>query len=393
MQVKIQKFDDLGQGIAKIDNKVCFVKKAIPNEIVDIEITTKKKDYTKGNIKKIITKSKDRINVECQFYFQCGGCQFLHIKKAKEREFKEEKAKNYFGRCDKFFETKTYNYRNKVTLHIKNGKMGYYDTSSHDLVSISYCYLLNEKINLVIELLNTYFDSNFNGEILIRENSKKEIMLVINGNYKYFDKLKNSNLVNNLIYNKKVIKGKDYFFEEILDYKFKVHYDSFFQVNRIGLEKIIDIIENTLKGKKLRTVLDLYSGTSILGIIMHKYAHKVISIEENKNASSDAITNLKLNNVTNLEVINGKVEDYIESFHDIDLVLVDPARRGLDKKSLSYLNKLKSNYIIYISCEMISLKRDLKDLNTTYEIKKVYLVDMFPRTSKVETIMILKNRN
>ena len=137
-------------------------------------------------------------------------------------------------------------------------------------------------------------------------------------------------------------------------------------------------------------VLDLYSGTSVLGIIMSKYAKEVISIEENKYASLDAKENLKLNNITNLEVINSKVEDYIENFLDIDLVLVDPARSGLDKKSINYLKKLKSKYLIYISCEMISLKRDLESLKEIYNIKNIYLVDMFPRTNKVETIMIME---
>ena len=391
MRVKIDKFDDLGSGITRIDNKVCFVEKGIPNEELDIKITSNKKDYSKGVIENIITKSEDRINPICKYYNNCSGCQFLHLSNTKEQEFKTLKAINYFNTCDNFYKTTDYNYRNKVTIHVKNGVIGYYKENTHDIININYCYLVNEKINLVIEILNNNIDNNFNGEVIIRENNNQEILLVINGNYKYLNNLLNNSLINNLIYNNKVLKGNDYFIENILNYKFKVHYNSFFQVNRLGLEKIINILDNTLKDKNLNIVLDLYSGTSVLGIIISKYAKKVISIEENKYATSDALINLKLNNINNLEVINSKVEDYIDNFYDVDLILVDPARRGLDSKTISYLNKIKSKYLIYISCEMISLKRDLKELEKVYKKDKVYLVDMFPKTNKVETIMLLRS--
>ena len=389
MQVKVIKFDDLGQGISKINNKVCFIEKALPEEELEIEVTKNSKYYSKGTIKNILKENKERIVPICKYYKECGGCNFLHTTLDLESKFKINKCINYFNINPTFIKTIDYNYRNKVVLHVKDGNLGYYKERTHDLIKIDYCYLLSNNLNLVIELFNKYKDSNFNGEILIRDNSK-EIIVSIDGEYKYLDNLINNNLITNLIYNSKVLKGKDYFIETINDYKFKVHYKSFFQVNRIGLEKIEMILSNFLKDKKLNKVLDLYSGTSVLGIIMSKYAKEVISIEENKYASLDAKENLKLNKITNLEVINSKVEDYIENFLDIDLVLVDPARSGLDKKSINYLKKLKSKYLIYISCEMISLKRDLEYLKEIYNIKNIYLVDMFPRTNKVETIMIME---
>ena len=389
MQVKVIKFDDLGQGISKINNKVCFIEKALPEEELEIEVTKNSKDYSKGIIKNILKENKERIVPICKYYKECGGCNFLHTTLDLESKFKINKCINYFNINPTFIKTIDYNYRNKVVLHVKDGNLGYHKERTHDLIKIDYCYLLSNNLNLVIELFNKYKDSNFNGEILIRDNSK-EIIVSIDGEYKYLDKLINNSLITNLIYNNKVLKGKDYFIETINNYKFKVHYKSFFQVNRIGLEKIEMILSNFLKDKKLNKVLDLYSGTSVLGIIMSKYAKEVISIEENKYASLDAKENLKLNNITNLEVINSKVEDYIENFLDIDLVLVDPARSGLDKKSINYLKKLKSKYLIYISCEMISLKRDLASLKEIYNIKNIYLVDMFPRTNKVETIMIME---
>ena len=394
MEVKIEKFDDLGNGLAKVNEKVCFVKRALPGEVVALDVIKDKKSYLKSKISDILVKSDNRINPICQFYDKCGGCQFLHTTSLLEKEFKITKAKNYLGRCDYFLETSDYNYRNKVTLHVKKGLIGYYQELTNDLIPITYCYLVSEKINQVISLLNNYKDENFDGQVLIRENNKKEIMLVINGNYKYLDYLKNEEVITNLIANDKVIKGQDYFEEEVLGYKFKVHYQSFFQVNREGLLKIFQILIENFQTKKINLALDLYSGTSVLGIIVSKFSKRVVSIEENKFASLDAFSNLKLNNITNLEIINGLVEDNLIKFPNPDLIIVDPARRGLDKKTTLNIINFASKYLVYISCEMASLKRDLKELTKTYNLEKIYLVDMFPKTNKVETVAILTlNKN
>ena len=392
MQIKIDDFDDLGNGLGKIDNKVCFVNKGLPNEVLDIEITKNTKSYINAKINKIIVPSKERLKPICPFYDICGGCNFLHATKYLENEFKIQKGKKFLGSINKLYETIEFNYRNKVIFHVKKGEIGFYKTNTNQLIKITYCYLLDDEINKILELFNKHVDNNFTGEILIRVNSLKETLVSITGNYQYTNILINSNLINNLVYNSKVLKGNSYFLEYINDYKFKVSYLSFFQVNHQGLENIIDILNNFLKDKNINIALDLYSGTSVLGIIMARYVKKVISVEEVKVATLDALENKKLNKINNLEVINGKVEDYIDTFKNIDLVVVDPARRGLDKKTINYLKTIKSNYLIYIACKMDSLKRDLKDLKEIYDVTSINLVDMFPRTNHVESVCVLKLR-
>ena len=392
MQIKIDDFDDLGNGLGKIDNKVCFVNKGLPNEVLNIEITKNTKSYINAKINKIIAPSKERLKPICPFYDVCGGCNFLHATKYLENEFKIQKGKKFLGSINKLYETADFNYRNKVIFHVKKGEIGFYKTNTNQLIKITYCYLLDDEINKILELFNKHVDNNFTGEILIRVNSLKETLVSITGNYQYTNILINSNLINNLIYNSKVLKGNNYFLEYINDYKFKVSYLSFFQVNHQGLENIIDILNNFLKDKNINIALDLYSGTSVLGIIMARYVKKVISVEEVKVATLDALENKKLNKINNLEVINGKVEDYIDTFKNIDLVVVDPARRGLDKKTINYLKTIKSNYLIYIACKMDSLKRDLYDLKEIYDVSSINLVDMFPRTNHVESVCVLKRR-
>ena len=392
MQIKIDDFDDLGNGLGKIDNKVCFVNKGLPNEVLNIEITKNTKSYINAKINEIIVPSKERLKPICPFYDVCGGCNFLHATKYLENEFKIQKGKKFLGSINKLYETIEFNYRNKVIFHVKKGEIGFYKTNTNQLIKITYCYLLDDEINKILELFNKHVDNNFTGEILIRVNSLKETLVSITGNYQYTNILINSNLINNLVYNSKVLKGNSYFLEYINNYKFKVSYLSFFQVNHQGLENIIDILNNFLKDKNINIALDLYSGTSVLGIIMARYVKKVISVEEVKVATLDALENKKLNKINNLEVINGKVEDYIDTFKNIDLVVVDPARRGLDKKTINYLKTIKSNYLIYIACKMDSLKRDLYDLKEIYDVSSINLVDMFPRTNHVESVCVLKLR-
>ena len=389
MNLKVIKYDDLGNGIAKIDNKVCFVEKAMPNELVNVKVIKDNKKYSVGLINSVIESNPYRIESICRYYNKCGGCNFLHMDLEEEKRFKVDRTINYFNKIDFFYSTLSSSYRNKITLHVKNGEIGLYNTKSNDLVIINYCYLCKDRINDVINIIKEKKDIDFNGSIIIRVNSNNEVILVINGKYKYIDYIKEKDIINNIIYNSKVIKGKDYFIEEISSYKFKVNYNSFFQVNILGLEKIIEILNNFLVNKKINIALDLYSGTSVLGIIISKYVNKVISIESNSYATNDARENIKLNNVDNLEIINGLVEDNIEKFKDIDLVIVDPARNGLDKKTINYLNNLNSKYIIYIACGIDSLKRDIK-LLTNYNINNIYAIDMFPRTRHCESIVLLE---
>lgn len=390
MEIEILDFDDLGSGLGKINEKVCFVKNGLPKEILKVKIVKENKNYSNCEIENIILKNKNRINPICPFYQECGGCNFLHATKSLENKFKIKKCEKFLGKIEKFYETREFNYRNKVIFHVKNGDIGFFKEKTNELVSINYCYLLNDKINEVLKLFLKNKDLNFNGNILIRVNNLEDSLVAITGNYKYIDLIKTSNLITNLIYNDKVIKGNSYFYEGIPDFKFKVSYKSFFQVNLDGLISIKIILESFLQDKNIRNALDLYSGTSVLGIIISKYVKNVISVEENKSSTDDALINKELNKINNLQVINGRVEDYIDTFKDIDLIILDPARRGLDLKTISYLKKIKSKYLIYIACKMDSLRRDTKYLKDDYEVLENYLVDMFPRTNEVESVSILK---
>ena len=162
---------------------------------------------------------------------------------------------------------------------------------------------------------------------------------------------------------------------------------SFFQVNRNTVKLLYDKVLEYLKPNKNDIVLDLYSGTGTIGIYVSKYVDKVISVEINEYAVRDAIKNKELNNVNNIEFICDDVSNRIDQFKQkIDSIIVDPPRSGLDDKTINYLKQIKPNKIVYVSCDPITLARDLEKLSILYDINEITPVDMFPNTSHVECV-------
>ena len=386
MEMEIIKFDHFGRGIGYINNKIIFVKRALPKEIVDIKITKEKSKFYEGKIIEIKKANDNRIESICPYYDKCGGCDFLHINEELEKDFKINKAKELLGRCDNYYETENMNYRNKVTLHIKDNQIGFYEEGTNSLIPIDYCYLLSNKINDIIKVLKN-IDKKDIKEIIIKTNGH-DVLVNIKGN------IDSINLpFDNVVLNNKLIKGKDYI-EEIINNKvFKVTSNAFFQVNKEGLLHINEIIRRFVKDKDIHKVLDLYSGIGLWGILISDYVNDITMIEINKEACNNAIDNIKKNDIENIKVINGKVEDYIDKFNNIDLIISDPPRSGLDKKTINYLRRIKSKYLIYISCDMYTLKRDLKELEDIYEIDEVNIVNMFKRTYHVETVCLLSRKS
>ena len=391
MKINVLKFDHFGRGIGKINEKVVFVDKTLPGEIVDVKITSEKKNYCVGKINNIIKKSDYRIEPVCPYYDKCGGCNFLHTTYEIEKEFKMNKGKELLGKVDNFYETKELNYRNKVTLHVKNNKIGLFEEKSNDIIKIDYCFLLNDNINKVIKTLKEIDLSVYKiNEIIIKSNQNKILLDVdssVDDNF-----IKKFDYVDTIICNRIVIKGNGIIEEKIDDKVFKITAKAFFQVNKEGLENIYNIIKPFLEKKEINHVLDLYSGTALWGILVSSYVKNVTSIEINKEACSNAFDNVSKNKVKNVKIINGDVANYIDKFNNVDLVIIDPPRSGLSKKTRDYLKKISSKYIIYISCDMQTLKRDLDELKGIYNIESVNLVDMFKRTSHVECVCLLSRK-
>ena len=156
-KVKIIDEDNIGNGIARIDNLVIFIKNALINEELEVEITNINKKYLNGRIINIIKSSSERKEPLCKYYEECGGCNFLHTSFDNEINIKTKYLNKLFNREINYIKVNNeYNYRNKVVLHVLEGKIGLYNDKTHSLCNLDSCMLLNQKINSK-KLGNTIF--------------------------------------------------------------------------------------------------------------------------------------------------------------------------------------------------------------------------------------------
>ena len=392
MQVHIDRMDHFGNGIGNINGKIIFVKGALPGETVDVTITKDKKSFMEGTINTIIYKSSKRVEPFCKYFGVCGGCSLCHLNYENTLEYKKERVKNILSKFDipKINVIRNENdlyYRNKIELKIVDGKLGFYEKSTHNLIEIKECKVTKKSINksfefvknMKLENANVTIRANYNDEVLIIIDSKEKPVILNPEDYK----------IVGIVLNDKCIYGQDNFMEKINNLFFTVSYNSFFQVNNYINLKLFNLIKENIVGK---TVLDLYSGVGTLSIVASKVVDKVYSIEVTQNAVKNALINAKINKCDNINFILGKVEDKIGFINDkIDTIIVDPARAGLDKKTIEVINNICPQRIIYVSCDTQSLANNLVDL-TNYEIKRFYILDMFSYTYHIECFCILDRK-
>ena len=398
MEVEIVKFDNNGRGIAYLNDKIIFVPKTVPGDIVNVEITLEKKNYMEGRVLNIIKPSKLRKDIICPYFNKCGGCDLMHISLSEMLDYKLDKVNNIFKSNNIDYVVKDiikskeiYNYRNKVTLKIVDKEIGFYEQDTHLLVKIDYCYLCQNIINNIIKDLSKLNITN--GIITIRSNYKDEILLIIDTTDKLdnIDYLVNNYKIAGIILNDKLVYGEDFFIDNINDYLFKISYNSFFQVNPYICSELFNLIEDNTK--RSNKVLDLYSGVGTLSIVSSTNAKSVVGVEIIDNAVKDSYVNKCINKKDNIEFIcsdTKKVIDKITS--DYDTVIVDPPRSGVDKNVLNKIIDSNINKIIYVSCNPITLARDLKILEEYYYIENIKLLDMFPNTEHVESFCILERK-
>lgn len=398
--MKIEKMDYYGRGIARSSSKVYFIENALKDEDVSITLLKKKKKYCEAKSKEINNISKDRIEAKCKYYNVCGGCQLMHIKKEKQEEFKREKVEevlkkflNYSKDINDIVFSNNFNYRNKVVLHVKDNKLGFYKNKTNELIEIDKCLLLNPVINDLISYLKKYVKKEDIEKITIKVGNKtNEVMLIIDGSIAYYQNL--LEIVDVLIINEKVMTTKDYITSYIGNKKYIIKRNSFFQVNYDISTRMYDKVKDVIVKEKSKNVLDLYCGTGTIGIYISDVVSKITGIEVVSDAIESANINKKINNVENIEFILGKVEDKLDfiSNNNIDTVIVDPPRSGLHKKVIPILEKISPKTIIYVSCDPMTMARDIKLLSNNYELVEVTPYDMFPNTYHVETVCVLKKK-
>jgi len=396
--VEITSLDHNGRGIGKINNKIVFVENALPSEIVDIRATKEKKNFIEAEIKKFIKISENRIKSPCPYFPSCGGCDLLHLNYENSLKFKQDKIKNIINKylnkeikinnivsCDN-----NLYYRNKTTFQVKKD-IGFYKNKTYNIIPIDKCLISSDLINSSIKYLKKLNLKEITK--IICRSSIDELMIIIESNNTKLDitplkeiatsiYIKNNNKYN-LVYGKKYIK------EKLGDYEYLVSPDSFFQVNINTCFKLYSKIKEYVGYNK--NILDLYCGTGSISIFVSKN-NSVVGIEINEYAIKDAKENAKINNIKNIDFICGESGKELNNIKfKPDIIIVDPPRSGLSKETIKNIFKLKTKKLVYVSCDPMTLVRDLNLLNKEYEIIELTPFDMFPNTKHVECIVLLNH--
>lgn len=408
MIVTIDSLDHQGRGIAHIDDKVIFVFDALIGETVEIKILKKKKNIIEAIKINTLKVSKQRRESPCPYFGKCGGCDLLHINDQDQLEYKQKKVSEImkkFAGIDGMVRPiikneKVFGYRNKVVFQVDQ-TLGFYQKRSNQLIKIKACLLLPQKMNEICFLIQHYMNLAYVNQVMIRYSETLENSMIVFDVSKNFsssqiplEQLKDISILikKNNVY--EVLVGNSFLVERIGTYEFKISPDSFFQVNTKQMEKLYQTVLNCsgLTGKE--HVLDLYCGTGTIGIFLSGKAKEVLGIELNESAVKDAIWNKKRNHIRNIEFLCGDVGRILEkTLFAPHLIIVDPPRSGLDEKTITNLKRIHAPKIVYVSCDPVTLARDIKKLNDCYEVSTIIPIDMFSNTYHVETIVLLTKTN
>lgn len=434
-----------GEGIAKIDNKYpIFIEGALKGEKVKVRIVKVNKNFAYGKLMEVLEASEEKVNPPCAIYKRCGGCKLQHASYKAQLDFKWDRVKDCVSKIGKLDPSivkyplgmeEPWRYRNKVQLPIGliNGevKIGFFAPRSHDIIDMESCLIQDEIGDKVVKLTREWIEKfnirpyNVDGEydekgivrhIMIRRGfTTNEVMVVLvtNGEKlphkeEFVDLMvKNIPGIKSVIQNinskktnvilgleSKTLWGEDTISDYIGDFRFNISPLSFFQVNPIQTE--------VLYGKALEyanltgneEVFDAYCGTGTITLFLSQKAKKVYGVEIIPQAIDNAWINAKENKVENVEFFVGESEvvipDLINKGVKADVVVVDPPRKGCDKKLLDAITNIDAKKIVYVSCDPSTLGRDLKVLEENgYKTLEVQPVDMFPNTAHIENVALL----
>lgn len=441
--VKIENYASSGEGVARIDGQVVFVKGALVGEECEIKILKAKKNLAYGKMERILHRSPYRQEPACPWFGRCGGCDFLHMQYEAELHMKKarvEETLRRVGGCDIGVSEiigaeQTEHYRNKAIYAVgqANGRTvtGFYRARSHDVIPGDGCIIQAEYADRAVQAVRTWMDAYHicpydekTGEGTVRHvfcrygfASGMGQVTVVSAIDDLPEKDRLIEMVRNvcpetesiiLNVNKTrgntvlagtflTLWGRDDIEDELCALRFKLSPRSFYQVNRAQAEKLYKeaMTFAGLTGGEL--VLDLYCGTGTITLCLARNAGKVVGAEIVESAIADAKQNAQRNGVENVEFIcadaSATAVKLRQNGLQPDVIVVDPPRKGLTETVIQAVSEMEPQRIVYISCDPATLARDLDAFRKHgYHAMKVSAVDMFPRCAHVETVVLLSKR-
>ncbi len=433
--------DIKGNGVVRVDNQIFIIPGLLPGEEGIFSLSHKSKSIWYGKLKKITTYSQNRVEPTCNVFQECGGCSLLHLSYSSQQSHKLIQVKETLRRIgliditprivSSSKETST-GYRNRTIIPLKRNddlsiSLGYYRLSSHDIVDISFCPILNSELNFVISSIKTSLEktdwtigsdiekkpaikyigmrtSLTTGKVLmtiIANSSKiKRLNEFCDRLYHQFDSIIGITLnvqpnPGNKIFGSTttLIVGQEYIHEKFCNVIFHVDSTCFFQVNLISAELAVNEIIKWVKSKSIANLIDCYCGIGTISLPLAKIGINVLGIELMSSSIQTARNNAIINNIVNINFITGNVTNIdIDKLLGYEAMIIDPPRKGLDHSFIETILILEPKYIAYLSCNPSTLSRDLRSLvskSNKYLLEELLVFDFFPNTTHIECLAFL----
>jgi 23S rRNA (uracil1939-C5)-methyltransferase len=432
-------FSDLlanGQAVGRTGGMVVFCFGPLPQERARVRITTVKPKYAVADLVQLTVRSPFRAQPFCPVFGTCGGCQVQHMSYAAQLGWKRDVVKNALQRIGGFGEVAVRDpigminpraYRNKMSLVVSKGVLGFYKQRSHDLVPIDGCPIVMPQLNAHIGKLNDAMvrpatAGAFKKTRHIVERTAKvteqsvvtftteepspemrsigpELMRMLPGAVGITNSFDLTS--ENAIVGRKhtVVAGTPQIEEQIAGVRYRVSAGSFFQVNVEIVSRIFEFMRPGLAAP--RKIVDLYCGAGTFALYFANLGSDVAGVEENPRAIAEAKENAALNELKgSVRFVCGRVEDAVRrgeirsALAAAQIVFLDPPRKGSDEITLGAVAQSGVPNIWYLSCDPATLARDLKFLAAKgYALGAVQPFDMFPHTGHIETLVTMYRRS
>ena len=379
IRLTIEKLVEKGDGLARYGGKVVFVPQALPGEVVMASIVEQKGDYARARLDDIVEKSENRVISACPYYDQCGGCDLQHLAYESQVKEKESLLFENLRRIGKIERPQTYlgpvksvpfAYRSRLRFHVdlERGTAGFLSRYSNSLVNIEHCLIATERLNRLL------------GE-------KRPLLLKAAKMRQAESKNKRlSSLIEVPAFegDSAISLSSHDVQTHVSGHRFYVDSSVFFQANRFVLPEMVDFVTTHVTGDR---VMDLYSGVGLFAAFLESRCTSVIAVEQDKRCLELARKHLG----EKTEFFSEPVEQWSRSYKkNIDSVVVDPPRGGLDAQVVKAIVSWSPETIVYVSCNSVTLARDLKRFEQLgYKPEVMQMFDLYPQTSHVETIVML----
>jgi len=450
--------DDLafgGEGVGRVNGYVVFVRGAVPGDRVRVKLVDARSRFGRAVIESIEVPSPDRVEPPCPYFGRCGGCRLQHIAYPAQLAFKEKQVRDCLERIGGLgaFELRPilpgpepYGYRNKMEFTITRPSqatdggcgvadpattvVGLHQADRYDVVlDIERCLLQSETMNALLDAFRqeiraralSVYDQDSGAGLLrfvsLREGrSTGEAMVNIVATAPDVEAFgpvaerlaarvpETASVVLNVNAKKAsvavgteehLLRGRDHIRASLGGLSFQVSANSFFQTNTVQAERLFAVVEGACGLAGGETVMDLYSGTGTISLLLARRARWVYGIEVAAAAVTDAVRNARANGIANCTFLAGEVRVVLPTLMRdgvrAEVVVADPPRAGFHPKALQALAALGAERLVYVSCNPATLARDLGELvRAGYRLEWVHPVDMFPQTPHIEAVARLR---